>query len=621
MAAPVTISESTAGPNFAASSAESVLVVVGCAAGGDEDSPSVARNDRQPAETFTAGPLVEFGSIIVGEGRQPAVLVRAAAASPGAYGSLDDDDFTGTAVPGVDAGTVPYNAYEAYVEFVAGGNLGTSGVTYRTSLDGGLTLSGLKALGTATSITIAEGNVEFTLSVPEDELVDLVADIRVQVLAHFAEGATVHNAADATSGVGIGGVPATEAAAIARINEIRAALLLHAANTPTVHNSADATSFASLPAAATDGPTAVALANAIALAYQVHLENVTVHDTEDVTNLITETAATTGTIVAGDILRVLTTAPLFDATTLADALATLPNYQGHVFGGLCVAGPITSSQMWTSVINALDLLEEQQRSCCALLETRLPNDGESAATYRTAMETLFDSLRDNRVGTKSGDGRYYPTEVRQASQQFRRSGLAMLAARHVALRYEQSHALVDPISRSLSASPSTFGGPLRGFRIYDDDAQPCGHDEVVNPGLSDLLFITTTTYPQEGGAAFVTEPKTRAPDNDTVYVLPIRRIANVAKRLIYFRLTRLVQSLLLRELGTTQMSEAAANNINKLVLADLRRELTGRVTGVTFEVDVPGSDISVTSPRVLWNASVTTGAYVAGFDGTLSINR
>ncbi len=621
MAAPVTISESTAGPNFAASSAESVLVVVGCAAGGDADSPAVARNDRQPAETFTAGPLVEFGSIIIGEGRQPAVLVRAATATPGAYGALDDADFTGTAVPGVDAATVPYNAHEAYVEFVAGGDLGTSGITYRTSLDGGLTLSGVKALGTATSITIAEGNVEFTLAVPLAELVDLVVDIRVQVLAHFAVGAPVHNAADATSGVGIGGVPVTEADAIARINQIRAALLLHAADTPTVHNSADATSFASLPAVATDGPTAVALANAIRLAYQVHLENVTVHDSEDVTNLITETAATTGTIVAGDILRVATTAPLFDATTLAAALATLPTYQGHVFGGLCIAGAITSSQMWTSVINALDLLEEQQRSCCALLEARLPTDGESAAAYRTAMETLFDSLRDNRVGVKAGDGRYYPTEVRQTSQQFRRSGLALFAARHVALRYEQSHALVDPISRSLSASPSTFGGPLRGFRIYDDDAQPSGHDETVNPGLSDLLFITTTTYPQEGSAAFATEPKTRAPDNDTVYVLPIRRIANVAKRLIYFRLTRLVQSLLLRELGTTQMSEAAANNINTLVLAELRRELTGRVTGVTFEVDVPGSDISVTSPRVLWNASVTTGAYVAGFDGTLSINR
>lgn len=620
MADPVTIAESTAGPNFAALNAESVLVIIACAAGGDVDDPTVCRNDRQPADEFTAGPLVDVGKIVIGEGRQPAVLVRATTATPGAYGSLDDDDFAGTAEPAVDATSVPYNAYEAYVAFETGGELDTAGITYRTSLDGGRTLSGLKALGTGTSVLIEEGNVEFTLDVPEDELVDLVVDIRTQVLAHFAMGSGTHNAADGD--YGIGAAPTTRALAITRINQIRAALLLHADNSPTVHNSDDTTSFASLPAAATDGVSAVTLANAIVDAYAVHIANATVHDAADATNIITVADAEYGAVEDGDILRVTTTAPLFDATTLAAALASLPTYQGHIFGGICIAGAITTSQMWEAVINALDDLEARQRSCSYLIEWRLPNDGETETQYRNAFQSFWGSLRDNRGCVAAGDGRYYPTEVKQTSQQFRRTCLALAAARHVALRYEQSHALVDrELVRPKGPTPATFGGPLRGYRIYDDDAVRIGHDEAADPGLLDLLALTTTSYPQEGSSAFLAEPKTRAPDGDTVYILPIRRIVNVCKRLIYFRLTRLVQTMRLRELGTTMMTEEAANTVNEQMLSELRGELKERVSDVTFEVDRVGTDVSVTSPRFLWNASIETGGYVAGFDGVVSVNK
>lgn len=621
MVAPVTISESTAGPNRAASSVESVLAIIGCATDGDTDSPTAARNERQPAESFEAGPLVDFGRIIIGEGRQPAVLVRALTATPGAYGTLDDDLFTGTAVPAAGA-AVPENTYEGYFIFVVGGALGTSGVTYQTSLDDGTTLSPVQALGSDTSILTSTGNVQLTLDVPEAALVTLVVDIRLQVLAHFLMGAGTHNAADTTSDDGIGIAPTTRATAITRINEIRAALLLHAADSPTVHNSDDITSFAALPVAATNGVTAVALANAIRLAYAVHAANAVAHDAADVTNVITATAATTGTIVAGDIIRLPTIAPLFDDDGLAAAIDSLPFYQGQQSGGICIAGALDTEEMWTALINGLDALELQQRPCSAMVEWRVPEAGETETEYRAAFEAFRSGLaRDNRVSWYTGGGRYYPTEVRQTLQQHFRTSLALAAARHVSLRYEQSPALVDPIGRSLSATPSTYGGPLRGYRIYGDDFERIGHDEASDPGLSELLSVTTKSYPQEGGAAFLTEPFTFRPENDTVYLMPIRRIANVAKRLIYFRLTRLIQTLLLRAPGTTQMSEAEANKINAQVLAELRAELKGRVTDATFEVDVPGSDISVTSPRVLWNASVTTGGYVAGFDGVLSINR
>lgn len=133
--------------------------------------------------------------------------------------------------------------------------------------------------------------------------------------------------------------------------------------------------------------------------------------------------------------------------------------------------------------------------------------------------------------------------------------------------------------------------------------------------------MTTTTYPQEGSKAFLTEPKTRAPDNDTVDLLPIRRIVNVYKRILYFRLTRLIQTLLLREPGTTMMTEPSANTINKQVMSDLRAELKGRVSSFGFEVDRVGTDVSVSSPTVLWNGEIDTGRYVRDFQGTVSVNQ
>lgn len=628
MVAPVTISESTAGPNFAASSAESVLAIIGCAASGTADTPTVCRNDAQPAEAFTGGPLVEFGKIIIGGGRQPAVLVRAATATPGAYGPIDDADFAGTAQPDVDATTVPYGAYEGYVIFETSGTIGTSGITYRTSLDGGRTLSGIKALGTGLSILIEEGNVEFTLgptSAQETALVSLVNDLRTDLIAHFAlTSGSVHGAADTTSDDGFGSAATNLTTAITLVNQLVTGYQAHRILTAGgVHGAADTTNVVSA-AVATDYPTAAARAIELKADYNAHriLTAGGVHGAADSTNVTSAADPVIGTVVAGDILRVETTAPLFDATTLAAALAALPTYQGQRFGGICIAGPITASQMWTSLVNALDELEEQQRPCSYLIEWRLPNDGETAAQYRAAFEAFWDSLRDNRGVVAAGDCRYYPTEVRQTSQQFRRTCLAPAAARHVSLRYEQSHALVDPgLSRPSSATPTTYGGSLKGCRIYDDDGVRIGHDEAADPGLADLLALTTTTYPQEGSAAFLVEPKTRAPDGDTVYTLPIRRIVNVYKRLVYYRLTRLVQTLVLRVPGSTMMTEEAANTINKVVLAELRNELKGRVSQVTFEVDRVGSDVSVALPRILWNGSIDTGGYVAGFDGVVSVNQ
>ncbi len=623
MANPVTISEDTASPNFNAGAAESVLVLIGCAAGGvAANTPKIARNDKQPAEYFTAGPLVEVGAIVVGEGRQPAVLIRAATTTPAAYGAVDDSDFTGTVEVDVDAAVVPYNAYDAYIIFDNPDDvdLGTSGISYQTSLDDGTRVLDALPLGTATSITIADGNVKFTLSPPLAAVLTLVNELRDDAIAHYALVGSVHLAADTTSDDGIGVAATTLATAIALGNQIRAAEILHATNN-TAHTGDDTTSFASLPAAATDGPSLVTLLNALKAAHNTHLATEgSVHGAADATNTTSAADATSGTINTGDVIRVTTTAPVANAASIEAALDLLPTYNGSVFGGFCILGPIADSGTWDAVIAALDALEERQRPCDALVETRLPNDGESESDYRAAVETIWSGRADNRVGIFAGYGEYDPSVVRQAKYYHRRTALAPGAARHVSIRYEQSPAFVKPLARPAGATPSTYGGKLRGYRIYNSSGEAVGHDESVNPGIKQLRLITTTSYPQEGLDAFLDEPLTLRPPDDTVYLIPIRRIANVMKRIIYKTLTREIQGYNLLKVGQTTISEAAANDLDKLVQADLRNEVGDRVTSFTFELDRT-ANITGVSPRIPWSASVRTGIYAAGFDGVFAINK
>lgn len=100
------------------------------------------------ADTINAGDLIVFTTT---------------APIPASAGEVTVD-FGGSSIPTIDGTTHPDDDYDAYIEFVNGGTIGVDGITYKTSLDGGRTLSATTALGTATSIVIpASGGVKVDL--------------------------------------------------------------------------------------------------------------------------------------------------------------------------------------------------------------------------------------------------------------------------------------------------------------------------------------------------------------------------------------------------------------------------------------------------------------------------
>lgn len=630
---PVTLARSTAGPTTNPTEAVAIFAVLATANGGAVDTPTLIRNDADPAAIFDEGPLVEACSAISGYSRQATIAVRVTTATPGAYEAIDLTDFTGTMLPAVNAAVVPTNDSEAYVIFTEGGTLGTPGVAYKWSLDNGRTLSARVSLGAAVSITFPEGGIGFTLGLAAAQvtaLVTLVAELRTDRLAHYALGVATHNAADVTSGVGIGAAPTDLATAIARVNQIRAADLLHAANAPTVHNAADATSYVGCPAAAATGPEAVALAIFLKTAGNAHNAIApSVHDTADAANDITAADPVQATIVTGDIIRVATTAPAADVDGITSALAALADYTGTVFGGLVIKGAFDPDTLWTPLINGIDALRERQRPVLACIEARLPTDAETETAYRLALEDEYENLYDERVYVAAGSGRYDTARLAQLEYEFTRTHLVPFVARLAALDFGESPGVVDPTSgRAPGIRPSAFGGRIDGYRIVDDAGTLIGHDERIYPGLQESGFGVMTSYPLESPTdAFSYEPLTRAEPGNTAPHVGMQRTVNVIEQVIYFEGTRLVQSKALLEPGRTTIRSGVADQIDgKLTNAvfaavgDPNKTTSARISSFTFEID-RAANITAVPTRLPFTATVQTGRYISGLDGNLQVNQ
>ncbi len=625
----VTIARSTAGPATDAAEAAAVFAIIAPAASAPEDdAPYLARNDRDPTSRYVGGPLVEVSEIVMSYSGMSSILVRAETATPGAYGTLDDDDFDGTAIVAVDAATVPYVDGELYIVFETGGTIGNAedGITYRTSPDGGRTMSGRKALGAGTSVTEPLLNARITFNVSEAELVALANDERTKFLAHLAMGSGTHNSADSTSGVGIGAAATNRATAITLLTQIRAAALLHAANA-TAHNSADITSFASLPAAPTTAPAAVTFANAFAAAYPVHAANTTVHDGADGTNVLTAPDANEATIEAGDILRAPTTGPRLDAAGLAAAMTALREYNGSLFGGVVVVGEFDPAALWTPLINGIDALREDHKPVVAVVETRLPDDDETAAEYRASLEGAWAAYRDERVYRVSGDGRYDPATLARCGAQLYRTHLAPLVARLAALDFGESPGVTVKTERTRGRA-TAFGGPLDGYRIYDDSGNRIGHDERRNPGLAASGFGVVTSYPRVPSrtAAYVFDPKTAAPDGSTAPHITHQRIAAVVEAAIYEKGTELVQTRQLSEPDRSTLRADVADDMEAgfkervySYTGDPDQSTSARVSALTVDVN-RSAEIDVAEPVVQLDVDMTTPFYISQFQVRLRIN-
>ncbi len=149
---------------------------MGGALGGPLNMPATFARVSDLVATFVGGPLVEAVALYIVQTGNPAMVVRVPTTTTPVLGTVTHTG-TGTAVVTVDAASVPQDDYEIVLKIVAGGTVGTAGVTYQTSLDGGQSFSATTPLGTATSINV--GGVTLTLVAAETLVAGDTYSVRV----------------------------------------------------------------------------------------------------------------------------------------------------------------------------------------------------------------------------------------------------------------------------------------------------------------------------------------------------------------------------------------------------------------------------------------------------------
>lgn len=138
-------------------SAGRLLALVGAAVSAvlPVNTPAAFGRIKDLQAALVRGPLLEAAAHELEQYGRPVVVVRTEATVAGDAGAVDFEG-TGTSVITIDATDEPEDDYEVYFEVITGGTIGTAGITFRVSLDGGRTLSAELALGTLTTYPIPD---------------------------------------------------------------------------------------------------------------------------------------------------------------------------------------------------------------------------------------------------------------------------------------------------------------------------------------------------------------------------------------------------------------------------------------------------------------------------------
>lgn len=158
----VTITKQTFSTVQAPASSVGILAIVAASSTGTVNAPAGFSRSDLAVTADGYGPLTELAAYTLNVANHPIVAVKGTAAFPGTYGSISTTLGTGTSTVVANA-SAPFDHYNVQVNIVTGGTRGTAGIVYTYSLDGGTTVSGATALGTATTLSIPNSGVAFDI--------------------------------------------------------------------------------------------------------------------------------------------------------------------------------------------------------------------------------------------------------------------------------------------------------------------------------------------------------------------------------------------------------------------------------------------------------------------------
>jgi hypothetical protein len=459
----------------------------------------------------------------------PAAIYRTPITTQGSYGAIDVTGVTGTVVASFHSATKPYGTYEAYVRIVTGGMVGTDGITYVWSLSNGRDLSNVTSLGTATSITLPNSNVQIDLAPASADLTalnTLLNEEKTDYEAHrVLTAGSVHGGADSTNTITAANASDT-ATRVALANDLRAKINAHRIFTSGgVHGAADSTNIITAPVA-TDDASALILALDIKAKYNAHrvLTSGSVHGLADSTNVVSTAAPSAGAFAAGDIVKGRTFGPAPSTSDVDAAFTALKN--ASIDFSLVVCDFPVDATMLAHITSGLNTLLLAGKRATAICRTRLPDfeASETETAWGTSIQGNFPtSVTDSRILLRAA---YGLTKDAMTGRMYRRSNIAQFAADVV--RVDRSVIPNAPADQKMA-----------GASIVDANGVDLGHDEGPRgafTGLSnDTLgnrFSCDQRLPDYARRedVYCTVPWVMYASDERIRNLPTRRIANAMER-------------------------------------------------------------------------------------------
>lgn len=233
-----------------------ILAIIAAAATGTTNVPGSFARDDLAVDAYQYGPLTEYGSYHLQVAKKPVVLCKCAASVAGAYGSVTSDAKGGTSVVSTDGSVLPVDEFDFVLTIKTGGTIGVAGITYTDSHDNGDSTSGVKALGTQTSLTYSKSNIKinfgsgtlvagatyrFFTTRPHPNDADLPASLNAMKLTRLPwEGVLI----DAECGTGTVGLVDTWLQGLEALGQFKFALLNTRHKTEPVPTAEDETAYA-----------------------------------------------------------------------------------------------------------------------------------------------------------------------------------------------------------------------------------------------------------------------------------------------------------------------------------------------------------------------------------------
>lgn len=254
-----------------------------------------------------------------------------------------------------------------------------------------------------------------------------------------------------------------------------------------------------------------------------------------------------GTMVAGDIVTLRTTAPCWNSTDIGTALAAL---RVSTFGwDICHIRGNLDATTFAAVATAFASMPEKMW----VGHYRMPNVGESESAYLTAFNTVFSALA-NTYGSVGYGAAKVTSGVNY--HQYRMPSAVPYAS------------ILASVSEEIDVSEINVG-LLTGVDIRDSNGNPDEHDESANPGGDDARAVTLRTWDGEEGV-YVNNPRLFSASGSDFEFAQHRRVMNLAKRALRLYMQRRLSKPIIVNARTGYILESQALEIEAQANAAIR---------------------------------------------------